>query len=202
MFSYLLLLDFGLPNSQGMETLARVQLASDELPIVALTGLDDRAFAVEVVRAGAQNYLVKGRFDSELLIRTLHYAAERKLAEQEVRRLNAALHTANETLEQRVTERTIELAVANKNLRASREAALGFPGQVGQQLIPNRLGRAESGTQFGVRRLFGLSDKGIRRHNPVYPRAISFRTLPSGASSWRCSGIWPTAWVEQLKHGS
>jgi two-component system sensor histidine kinase UhpB len=120
----LVLLDFGLPDSEGMETLALIQGANDELPIVALTGLDDREFAVQVVRAGAQDYLVKGRFDSDLLLRTLGYAIERKGAEEEVRRLNAALRAANETLEQRVTERTAELAVANKNLRVSREAAL------------------------------------------------------------------------------
>jgi signal transduction histidine kinase len=120
----LVMLDFGLPDSQGRETLTRVQAAGAELPIVALTGLDDRAFAVEVVRAGAQDYLVKGRFDGDLLVRTLHYAVERKRAAEEVRRLNTALRLANETLEQRVAARTTELAVANTELRASRREAL------------------------------------------------------------------------------
>jgi signal transduction histidine kinase len=120
----LVLLDFGLPDSQGIETLTRIQRASGNLPVVALTGLDDLDFAVDVVRAGAQDYLVKGRFDGDLLIRTLNYAVERKRADEEVRRLNTELRTANETLEQRVASRTAELTVANKNLRASREAAL------------------------------------------------------------------------------
>jgi signal transduction histidine kinase len=120
----LVLLDFGLPDSQGMETLTRVQAAGAELPIVALTGLDDPAFAVEVVRSGAQDYLVKGRFDGDLLVRTLHYALERKRAAEEVRRLNTALRLANETLEQRVAARTTELATANTELRASRLEAI------------------------------------------------------------------------------
>ncbi len=105
------LLDLGLPDSQGLETLSRTQLAGNGLPIVVLTGRNDQQFAVEAARAGAQDYLVKGQFGSHLLVRTLAYAVERKRASEEIRRLN-------EGLEQRVRERTRQLEAANTQLQA------------------------------------------------------------------------------------
>lgn len=102
------LLDLGLTDSQGMHTLTAVQRASG-VPIVVLTGFDNERFALDAVRAGAQDYLVKGRFNGELLIRTVRYALQRKEAEEEVRRLNAEL-------ERRVAERTVQLRMTNDEL--------------------------------------------------------------------------------------
>ena len=72
------LLDLSLPDSQGFDTLHRVITALPEMPIiVVLTGTDDEKLAVQAVRAGAQDYLVKGQIDGNLLIRAVRYAMER-----------------------------------------------------------------------------------------------------------------------------
>ncbi len=78
-----LLLDLGLPDSQGLETLAKAQEATaDWLPVIVLTGMDDDVLAVEALRQGAQDFLVKTGLTAELLTRTLRYTVERHRAQR------------------------------------------------------------------------------------------------------------------------
>jgi two-component system, cell cycle sensor histidine kinase and response regulator CckA len=72
-----MLLDLSLPDAEGLETLIRAHAQAPKIPIVVLTGHDDEALAVRAVRAGAQDYLVKGRLDGDLLVRSIRYASER-----------------------------------------------------------------------------------------------------------------------------
>src|SRR5574341_511091 len=74
----LVLLDPSLPDSIGLETFARVYAHSPTVPIIVLTGNDDQSVALSAVKGGAQDYLVKGRLDRELLLRAMHYSIERK----------------------------------------------------------------------------------------------------------------------------
>lgn len=79
------LLDLSLPDSQGLETLIRVKTHAPHMPIVVLTVLNDENLAVESVRKGAQDYLVKGQFEGELLVRSLCYAIARQRDREEIR---------------------------------------------------------------------------------------------------------------------
>lgn len=71
------LLDLNLPDSEGLDTLHSVSSHSPHVPIVVLTGLDDESVASRAMREGAEDYLVKGEFESGLLIRSVRYAIAR-----------------------------------------------------------------------------------------------------------------------------
>jgi PAS domain S-box-containing protein len=77
-----ILLDLSLPDSLGLPTLESVHARVPELPIVVMTGLDDDDVALRGVHEGAQDYLVKGRVNGELVARSILYAVERRRTEK------------------------------------------------------------------------------------------------------------------------
>jgi len=79
------LLDLGLPESQALDTLSTVLAEVPHTPVVVITGLDDEETAYQAVGEGAQDYLVKGRVDGDLLVRSMRYAIERQRAEEALR---------------------------------------------------------------------------------------------------------------------
>ena len=76
-----ILLDLTLPDSTGLDTFFRVRAQAPHIPITVLSGYDDEVVAIRAVREGAQDYLVKGQVDRNLLVRALRYAIERKRSE-------------------------------------------------------------------------------------------------------------------------
>ncbi|MBN2407058.1 MAG: response regulator [Elusimicrobia bacterium] len=80
----MILLDLSLPDSRGLDTFTVLHASiPSDIPIVVLSGLEDRELAIKAVHAGAQDYLVKGSLDGGLLIRSINYAIERKKAHEE-----------------------------------------------------------------------------------------------------------------------
>lgn len=73
----IVLLDLSLPDSTGVDTVSAVQRQAMQVPIIVLTGLDDEEVGIKAVQEGAQDYLVKGQFVANTLIRAIHYAIER-----------------------------------------------------------------------------------------------------------------------------
>jgi signal transduction histidine kinase len=71
------LLDMGLPDGHGLETVRRAHAAAPNVPLIILTGLDDEALAAEAMTQGAQDYMIKGQIESRALPRALRHAIER-----------------------------------------------------------------------------------------------------------------------------
>jgi signal transduction histidine kinase len=87
----ILLLDLILPDSRGIDTFIRVNAQAPQIPVIVLTGLDNEMLAMEALRMGAQDYLVKGQFDILLLARCIRYAIERYENLEQLRRTKGAL---------------------------------------------------------------------------------------------------------------
>jgi diguanylate cyclase (GGDEF)-like protein len=85
------LLDLSLPDSFGLEGVETLHARVSDLPVVVLTGLSDNDLAMEALDRGAQDYLAKGQFAPEVLVRTVRYAIQRQQIQGENRRLLAEL---------------------------------------------------------------------------------------------------------------
>lgn len=97
-----ILLDLTLSDSQGLSSIPQLLQQNPSNPIIVLTNTNDEELAIEAVRQGAQDYLVKRHVNPDTLVRSVRYAIERK---QFLEQLNQI----NQTLETQVEEKTTEL---------------------------------------------------------------------------------------------
>ena len=79
------LLDFSLPDSFGLDTFLSIHQTEPKVPVIVLTSLDDDELAAQAVREGAQDYLVKREVDTRLLVRSIRYAIARQTADDALR---------------------------------------------------------------------------------------------------------------------
>lgn len=114
----IVLLDLGLPDSTGLDTLGAVLEHAATVPIVVLTGLTDETVGVQAVQQGAQSYLVKDELSSALLVRSLRHAWERHERETQL--------TALSTVSQELMAATTADDIADLTVTAAADI-LGFP---------------------------------------------------------------------------
>jgi signal transduction histidine kinase len=81
----LVITDFGLPDSQGLETLRRIRRLGVGVPIVVLTSIDDDALGIQALREGAHDYLVKGQLTPRAVARAARYAIDKKEHQEKLR---------------------------------------------------------------------------------------------------------------------
>ena len=124
------LLDLSLPDSHGLDTLARALAEAPGVPIVVLTGFEDEGVAVQAVQKGAEDYLVKGQVDGYTLVRAMRYAIERK-------RAGAELHASKEGFRNVVEKNGDGILVADRKgaVRFTNPAMESFLGLGSDELL-------------------------------------------------------------------
>jgi len=95
----LVVLDLGLPDADGLEALSALQDCVTEIPVVVLTGRADEKLALEALKRGAEDYLVKDAVDRNTLVRAIRYAMERHHGVRDLTRVTKELQLANAALE-------------------------------------------------------------------------------------------------------
>jgi len=118
-----LLLDYRLPDVDGLEFLSRL-LAEKLIPVIVLTGQGNEAVAVEAMKGGAQDYLLKGSVSRDRLQHAVQNAIEKVALRRKVEERTTELAEANDKLQRMyddlevlVARRTAELSVANEELK-------------------------------------------------------------------------------------
>ena len=155
------LLDLFLPDSNGLDTFEQVRIHAPDVPVVVLTVLDDDAIALEAVRRGAQDYLVKGQVPEERLSRVIGYAIERHRMQTTLRSLSLVdelTHLYNRRGFLNLAAQHLKLAQ-----RAKRGLSLAFIDLDGLKRINDTFGHREGDlalveTSEILRRTFRSSD--------------------------------------------
>jgi signal transduction histidine kinase len=115
------LLDLGLPDSKGIETVKKFRELNAEVPVVVLTGLEGEEGAIEAIKAGADDYVAKGKLLKDLIVRSIRYTIERKKTElilRQAKQQAEALHAETE-----LVNKQLQVSIERANLM-TREAML------------------------------------------------------------------------------
>ena len=156
------LLDLSLPDSHGLDTLTKLQAQGSGVPTVVLTGRVDEASGVEAVRMGAQDYLVKGQVDRNVLVRTLRYAIERHRLKEELAQARQREQWTRElhSLEQfslssatAVTAQSLGLALLRESRPVSFDELVQHYGTLIERALEQRAYKVEHNVSEGLRAL-------------------------------------------------
>lgn len=179
------LLDLALPDAYGQNSYSRLHQQAPNLPIIILTGFDDEDMALTLAQAGAQDYLVKSDLNSSMLLRSIHYAIERKRIEENLR---LAATVFDNTLE------GILITDAKTNIINVNEALCAISGYPAEELLgktPNIL-KSDRHNHVFFRQMWDCLNKtgqwrgeiwNRRRNGEIFPSWVNISAVPFSSAA-------------------
>jgi PAS domain S-box-containing protein len=155
----IILLDLGLPDSQGMDSVVRLQAQAPQTPIIVLSGLDDANVATQAVQIGVQDYLIKGQVDANLLMRAIRYARERKKAERQLQAAELRYRTIFEN-----SAVAILMVDENEQLVSWNKFTEQLLGLAADRLLGRHVQELYPDSEWQKIRAAGLRRKGMEHH--------------------------------------
>jgi two-component sensor histidine kinase len=143
------LLDLGLPDGEGLDTVRRVRKLAPQVPLIVISGRDDDAAVAEAMLEGVQDYLVKGQIETRALPRALRHAIERF-------RLLAKAAQANAELERRVCEKDILLSEIHHRVKNSLQVVSSLLSLEAARITDERVAEMLQTTQNRVRSMASI----------------------------------------------
>jgi len=165
----IVLLDPGLPDSMGLDSVKKVISKFPLKPVIVLTGFNDNELAIESIKVGAQDYLFKDKIDPDLLQRSIHYSIERKHLEVAFRESEANLKAVTENTNDRIwsVDRQFRLITSNtmfqthcqkyfrRRIYKGENMTAGMPPE-SQTEWTNYFTRALNGKRFSIEKEWNL----------------------------------------------
>jgi len=134
------LLDLSLPDAKGLEGCDRLRQDAPDVPVVVLTGLDDRESALQALWGGAQDYLVKGKADGALVARAIRYAIERHRILAQLRKQTRELKASEARFRNMIVQNADGIVIVDRRgtVRYVNPAAESMFGRPSEELIGGR----------------------------------------------------------------
>jgi len=180
----LVLLDLSLPDSPVPETFRRVRDAVPRVPIIVMSGLDDEEFAMQTVKEGAQDYLVKNQVETRLLVHAMRYAIERKRVTEAFERERDLFHMLMDNIPDRVFFKDEQSRFTRINRALAGHFSLPHPRAA--------VGKTDADFFSAEHAKAALQDERLVMESgePILGK-IERETLPGGAVTWALTSKLP-----------
>jgi PAS domain S-box-containing protein len=172
------LLDLGLPDSTGIDTVKKVCQANPNVPIVVLTGLEDEQIGLSAIQNGAADYLVKGPAMENSLVRTALYAIERRKVAEKLRESQQMLQSVLDSVPQAVFWKDRNLVYLGCNPIFARHAGLSSPQDIVGKTDYDLCWRKEEAEHFRI-----IDSKVMETNTPEF-HIMESQLQADGKQAW------------------